>query len=270
MPEPSDAKAAFYAFMGMLLRADWTGSDGALRFTAELTLEDLAGSDFFINTRIFLTALADTGADTTATGNLNRVFVGKMFESMKFSQEYRETTRAVCKVINELDLWTLHLARVVSECAGLVARRKKRFVITKAGLALLAGEQAGALFQKLFITYFRRFDLHYDFRLREVPGIQETMAVILWRLDVVARDWRAVRDLAGEILLPEVHQRLRAAMSYQYDTEEWILSGYVLDPLEDFGLIERKKRGKYGNSEKDLIRTTKLWRKFIRFGVVIG
>jgi len=61
----------------------------------------------------------------------------------------------------------------------------------------------------LFLAYFRRFDLHYDFHLRDVPGIQQTIAVIFWRLDTVARDWKPVRGLTPEILLPGVLNQLR-------------------------------------------------------------
>jgi len=270
VPESQRDNAVFYAFLDALLRADWRQADGALRLSADLALADLMRSDFFTNARIFLTSLAETGADTTATGNLNRVFVGGMFESFKLSRTYREETRQVCKVINELDFWALHRARIVSECAGLVTRRKKRFVVTKAGLELLSDERAGELYRKLFIAYFRRYDLQYEFNLRDVPRIQRTMAVILWRLEIVARDWRVVRGLAGEILLPEVHQQLREAMVSKYDTEEWILAGYVLDALRQFGLIERKRKGEFGIEEKDFIRTTELWRKFIKFAVVVG
>jgi len=123
-----------------------------------------------------------------------------------------------------------------------------------------------SLFRTLFLAYFRRFDLHYDFHLRDVPGIQQTIAVILWRLDTVARDWKPVRGLAPEILLPGVLNQLREAMVSQYDKEEWILAGYVLDPLFDLGLIERKQRAEWPSvTEKDFIRVTALWRKFITF-----
>jgi hypothetical protein len=40
----------------------------------------------------------------------------------------------------------------------------------------------------------------------------------------------------------------------------------VLEPLWDFGLIEKKSGGElWILKEKDFIRTTKLWQKFISF-----
>jgi hypothetical protein len=58
-------------------------------------------------------------------------------------------------------------------------------------------------------------------------------------------------------------------MTTQYDKEEWILSGYVLHPLQELGLIERKHTGEWPkvSMEEDEIRLTPLWRKFIRFAV---
>ena len=51
-----------------------------------------------------------------------------------------------------------------------------------------------------------------------------------------------------------------------YDNEEWILTGYVLDPLVDLGLLETRKDDQ-GDllTEKGCVRFTDLWRKFMFF-----
>lgn len=60
-------------------------------------------------------------------------------------------------------------------------------------------------------------------------------------------------------------------MVSQYDTEEWILAGYLLNPLFDLGFIERKKKSEWPSvTEKDEIRLTALWRKFIGFAWEAG
>jgi hypothetical protein len=271
-PQPGRGREGFDAFSRGLLVANWEHPDGALRLSAGLLLADLAEADFFMNTRTLLSALSkEEGAPATATGNLSRAFVGSIFERLKLSKPYRDSVRKVCKVVNEQDVWPLHLARVVAECAGLMARRKKRFQLTKPGRALLPDETAGALYRRLFLAYFRRFDLHYDFHLRDVPGIQQTMAVILWRLDTVARDWTPVRGLGPQILLPGVLDQLHAAMMSPHDTEEWILAGYVLYPLYDLRLLERKPRSEWPSvTERDHIRISPLWRKFLSFADATG
>lgn len=265
-PEPS-GHAMFETFLHHLLLADWEALDGPLRLSADLKAADLASVDFFQNTRIFLGALAESkGVPPTATGNLPRVFVRQMFDRLQLPVGLRASTLSVCKVLNEPDVWPLHMVRIVSECAGLLSRRNKRFQLTRSGQNLLPEDQAGLLFRKLFIAYFRRFDLHYRFPYRKVPGIQQTMGVILWRLETVAQDWVPVKGLAPELLLPGVLNQLHEAMISPYDNEEWILRGYVLEPLVSLGLLEIRTEGQRDLlAEKDSIRVTDLWRKFIFF-----
>ena len=265
-PEPGNFQA-FDAFVGRLLQADWESPTGPMRFSPSLTVSDLAEAPFWQNTRLLLAALAEEqGTPATATGNLTRAFVARMFDRLAMPKRSRDSIKSVCKVVNEEDLWALHLARVVAGCAGLLARRNKRFQLTRVGRELLPDAQAGELYRRVFLAYFRRFNLEYDFFLRSVPFIQQSMAVILWRLDTVACDWTPVRGLARKILLDSVFAQLHAAMTYPHDKEEWILGGYVLGPLSDLGLLERKRSGdSWPFEEHDQVRTTALWRKFITF-----
>jgi len=255
-----------------LCEANWQDPNGPLRLNRQLLIADLENADFFQNTRQFLIALQEQGhTAATATGNLNRVFVRHMLDRVALSALERKTILLVNKVLNEQDLWVLHLSRVVSEAAGLVASRSKVFKPTKAGSALLAEEHAGELYHRLFIAYFRKFNLHYDFHVRDVPGIQQSMAAILWRVGDMLEDWRPVRGLTPQLLLPRVLQQLREAMVSPYDKEEWILSGYVLEPLRDFGLIEKRSKSDWPTiTEKDSVRVTRLWKKFISFAAFAG
>jgi hypothetical protein len=55
-------------------------------------------------------------------------------------------------------------------------------------------------------------------------------------------------------------------MVTQYDKEEWIFSGYVLEPLRDFGLIEKRSKSRWPLiTERDSVHVTPLWKKFILF-----
>ena len=51
------------------------------------------------------------GTPSTATGNLNRVCVGQRLDRLELTPLYRDSLRRTCKVINQLDLWSLHLVR---------------------------------------------------------------------------------------------------------------------------------------------------------------
>jgi hypothetical protein len=56
-----------------------------------------------------------------------------------------------------------------------------------------------------------------------------------------------------------------------YDTEECILSGHVLNPLFDLGLMERHKPDEWpGIADNDTIQVSPLWGKFISFDLQCG
>jgi hypothetical protein len=46
-------------FLRDLLLADWTSPDSPLNLNSDISLVDVAAADFFFNTRLFLTVLAE-------------------------------------------------------------------------------------------------------------------------------------------------------------------------------------------------------------------
>ena len=94
----SGAPESFDAFLCDLLVANWTSPGGPLRLSADLSLADLGTAEFFLNARLFLTALVEeNGASATATGNLNRAFVGRMFDRLKIPPLSRNPFGAAAK-----------------------------------------------------------------------------------------------------------------------------------------------------------------------------
>ena len=175
------------AQMAALLAGDW-GSRGPLRLVTHLSLAELDGSIQLVNTRRLLEALVEAGAvRLTPKGNLPRAFVAVLLDRFWWPERYLEDVRAVCKVINEGDVWPLHVTRVVLQLAGLVRRRGGALRATPEGRHLLAEERAGELFALLFRTYFRRLNLAYVTWLDEAPEIQQMVPYALWvvsQLDV--------------------------------------------------------------------------------------
>jgi hypothetical protein len=252
-----------------LYDANWEDPRGAIRFSADVKPDELARADVFHNARIFLNALLEGGgAATTATGNLTRAFVSIMCDRLRLPPNFLQITRSVSKVINEQDLWLLHEVRLRAEYGKLVARRNRRFVVTKLGRELMADERAGELFRRLFLTYFRTLDLCYLIRVREIPDIQATLAITLWRLEQVAENWRAVKGMAAQILPPRLMARMVSEQRGDFDTPDFFVSAYVLRPLHDFGLLERERESEWQLGEKDTVRVTPLFRQFIRFAAL--
>lgn len=254
------------SYLKSLYDADWEDPRGVIRFNADLKLVELARAEIFHNARIFLsTLLEEGGTPTTATGNLTREFVGQVIDRLQLPPNYLKTTRSVCKVINEQNVWALHEVRLLAEYGKLVARRNKRFTITKLGRELLADERAGELFRRLFLTYFRKLDLCYLVHLREQPMIQSTLAITLWRLEQVAEDWRAGKGMAEQILPPRVLSHMVSEQHGDFDTPDFFVAAYVLCPLRDFGLLERQRENEWRIGEEDTVRVTPLFRRFIGF-----
>jgi hypothetical protein len=84
---------------------------------------------------------------------------------------------------------------------------------------------------------FRNFDLGFLSPFRETPLVQDKMAVILWRLQLVADDWISLNELPRQVFLYAVGEQVRAASIWP-KVESDVLLGEVLRPLLWFGLLE--------------------------------
>ena len=260
---------ALNRYLKSLYDADWEDPRGVIRFSADVKFSELDRATMFHNARIFLnTLIEEGGAETTATGNLTRAFVGGICGRLRLRPKFLEDTRRICKVLNEQDVWALHEVRLLAEYGKLIARRNKRFTITKLGRELLVEERAGELFRRLFLTYFRTMDLCYLVHVREQPEIQATLAITLWRLEQVAEYWRAAKGMAAQILPPRVVAHIVSEQQSEFDIPDFFVAAYVLEPLREFGLLERQRESGWRVSEKDTVRVTPLFRRLISFAEI--
>ena len=81
----------------------------------------------------------------------------------------------------------------------------------------------------------------------------------------MAENWRAVKGMAAQILPPRVMTRMVSEQHGDYDTPDFFVSAYVLRPLREFGLLERRRESEWQLGEKDAVRVTPLFRRLIRF-----
>jgi hypothetical protein len=266
---PYGSLAALNRHLQSLYEADWEDPRGAIRFSAALKLDELSRAGIFHNARIFLNALIKEGSTpTTATGNLTRAFVGELFNRWRLSPVQVKSIRAVCKIINELDIPQLHEVRLLAQYGKLTAKRNKRLTVAKLGREFLADERSGELFRRLFLTYFRTMDLSYLVNAREEPDIQSTLAITLWRLEQVAENWRVVKGIAGQIFPPRLTAHLISKQQGAFDSPDYFAAAYVLQPLREFGLLEPRQESEWHIAEKDTVRVTPLFRRFINFAEI--
>lgn len=223
-----------------LVQSDWTSPDSAIRLNPNLTQEEIEGARILVNARLFLgRVLEEDGIKATVTGNFTREFVEGMLDRMALPDGHADSVRAVNKIINEEDLFPLHVLRILLVMAGLVRRMKGVFRITKSGKELLSDSKTGDLFALLFFTMFRKFNLAYMSWGPEQGGIQETAAFALYQISRLANWWQNAETLASKLLLPTVVERLDPP-DHPGRIRSLCESRFFL-PLEEFGLLEHRE-----------------------------
>lgn len=252
----------------LLHNCGWWAEPFPIRLEPNLSFEQVRQTQFLHNVRAFLRAVEEWGgAPTTAKGNLTRAFVEHMLERLSLKPDYLVMMRKVCKVINESDVWALHIARVVCQVGRLVRKHKKRFVLTRKARELLQEDRAGALYQHLFHTMFREFNLDYISHWAEVPGIQETIPYELYRIaQLPLGQDHDIEGLVPIVFVPAVREQISRASPME-DAAEWLMKDHLLRPLESFGLV-KIVAGKRKPPSVDLmnrVRRLPLFDVFIRF-----
>lgn len=251
--------------MRPLLYGDWHTGEG-LRITTDLTCDEVAGSDFLFNTRVVLGALRDDGpAAATATGNFSRGFVAKMVDRMRLAGDPPRYFLDRRNVLNEKDIWPLHIVRLVLSLSGLIARRKG-FRISKRGKLLLSDDHAGELYALLFRTYYRELNLGYTDGLGERPELQSSIAYSFWILGRLANDWVDCEELSGYVWLHRLGDPAPPSLPELPREARWRTMAWLIHPLIAFGLLE--ERDVPDNSllgTRVEVRKASLFDRFLRF-----
>ena len=141
------------------------------------------------------------------------------------------------KVLNETDVWPLHITRVVCEAAGMIRRRKNRFQLAKDAKGLLADSHAGELYYRLFWAYFTKFNLSYLDGLPDLHSVQQTIVYTLYKLSRMADTFTPLDQLADALFLPAVIQEIHTQFP-QHARLHWLLESRIARPLRDFALLE--------------------------------
>ncbi len=248
-----------------LIYLSWDDDNFPLKFNKKLKLSELKNSAFFANTTAFLKTLVELKNENTATarGNLNRKFVKLIFDELIIEEDQKKSILKYNKVINEPDVSPLHTIRIVCESAGLIHKRKNKFLVQKKYQDMLSDERAGELFCMLFQGYFRKFNIGYVDRLPELDFIQHTVAYSIYRLGEIADSYRRVEGLTEEILLPAVLKKIRDEIS-EHVFIEWIIGSRIIEPLIDFGLVKGRYKQFKGYSALERLRKTELFGRFVR------
>jgi hypothetical protein len=207
----------------------------------DLSLPDAKRSILSRNARTLLNALKESGGTkATVAGNLNRKFVAETMEKIDLTPRTLEIIRRANKVINEQDVWDLHLARVILELAGLIRKHSGMFKVVQKRSHLMQHENAGALYQLLFLTFFRKFNLSYLDGMAEAPFVQQAVAVSLFMVSRLMDQWEFVEDIAPALFLEQVQMQI--PVNFYSDNTSYMAYSRILRPLLQFGLLEEREQ----------------------------
>ncbi len=248
-----------------LFKSDWADGRGLMSFNKSLKLKDLQKAVTLHRARTLLGQVVQSnGVKATVAGNLNRKFVGLMVDCLSWPDDHVQNLHKMNKVINEQDVFPLHIVRIMLDLSGLLTLKKGRFSATKKGEYVLSEDKAGMLFHLLFETLFQRMNLAYLDRMASIPIFQDTIAYSLFMLSREDMGWKRNDYLASELLVPPVKWEMENAKCEPH----WFLDSRLLSPLEDFGLLQRRELPKQsappGIRE---VRKTPLFDRFISFHV---
>ena len=222
-----------------LVTADWQSAESAIRLDASAAPGELERSRTLHDARLLLGMLAERGAvKATPKGNLPRAFVGEFRERTRRRTDEREVPPAEVRLLNEEDLWPLHVPRLLLELGGLIKRRKGVFSRTRRGERLTVGGREGELLATLIRTHFRVLDLEYLDGAGPAPDFQRAIGYTLYQFGRVGGEWRTPGELTDVLMLPGIRDVLR--VSPHFDVPTLILETRFLRPLEGFGLAEER------------------------------
>jgi hypothetical protein len=238
----------------------------AIRITADLSAEQLAGSAVVRNTGILLRqAIECGGLPLTTTGNLSRRTVAAMSDLLVWPDYDHAEVLRICKVVNEPDVFPLHVIRQLAQACGLVRGRRGKLVATRLGKSLLNDTEQGRLAAVLFHLTFWHTNLGYFDRGLLGSWPQQHIGIVLWSLSVCAGDWQTPQKITRLCSIPEPE-----ALSSPVDHASLAIEYSVLRLLVWFGLMEMRTEelaGEQFRRERHYFRKTTLFDRLLAFDV---
>lgn len=231
-----------------------------LTLTSHIDAASLAGSRMLHNARWLLAAAAETPVPATKKlGNLNRRFVSEALENMRWPEGYLEQIREICKVVDEEDVHRLNLLRVALINGGMLRRYRGAFQTTKRGRHLIEPGREGALFLALWSAYFLETNLGYTDLMPYDDLLQLSAQPIMFGLLSIGDAWITMDELRNLVLVTaDVWEAEGQFFGGITGAVDFALHRRVLQPLEEFGLIEIDASSQHSIARVRAVRATPL------------
>src|SRR5580704_1502123 len=247
------------------LRREPSANQTAVRIANDLSADEIAGSAVVRNTLILLRQATERGGlPVTATGNLSRAVVAEMGKLVEWPDFDQAAAFEFHNVINEPDLFPLHMVRTLAQAATLVHAQRGKLVAAPLGQSMLNDARQGSLLAILFHIMFWRMDLEYFGRGLLGSWPQADIGIVLWSLSVSAADWQTSDELTRLCTIPEP-----ATLTGTWDRSAFAMEAKILRPLLWFGLLEYRSE-KIPNTRfgtRNYYRKTALFERLLKFDV---
>lgn len=133
-------------------------------------------------------AIGEKGLKATTTGNLPRNFCREAALRFWGEEGYREKIRY--RGINkEIDFFDMHVTRRIAKLAGLLHKYQGRFILTKEGRKLLAGQGMAWVYPRLLHSYVTKHNWAYPGSYQALPFVQRSFLFTLYLLTKYGDDW---------------------------------------------------------------------------------
>jgi hypothetical protein len=234
--------------------------------SGSLPTEAVAASRLARNARFLLDVAAHEPIPATKTlGNLNRRFVARALDEMVWPDGYIENIRYMNKAVDESDVHKLALLRIALVNARMLRRYRGAFATTKRGRQLLEAGQDGPFYQALWIAYFKETNLAYTDGLPEDPVLQWCAPQIMAAALAAGGGWVSMTDLRHSIVVSAGVWDEEERYLGRDETIDMAVKFRLLEPLDDFGLIELETTRSRGWRQVKAIRATPLLRAFATY-----
>ena len=132
------------------------------------------------------------------------------------------------------------------------------------GKEMLLPERHGALQGLLFHIALWHLNLGYFDRNPVESWPQTHTGVVLWSLSTAANDWLDRVTLTRLCTVP-----IPSVLESVWDLGTYAMDARILKPLVWFGLLEVRREGGTGSTERRFYRKTALFDRFLKFTVQV-
>lgn len=178
--------------------------DSPVQYEAAVTKETLGELPFFRLFRIYLEHIDKEGElKLTARGNLPRTLVRLLYDTKLLPEQPIES--GIVKLYKEGDSIVIQNLKLIGDMSGITKKRNNKLSLTKKGEKWYRSEKQFELFQQVFETNIRKFNLGYHDGFPQESGVQQVLPYTLYLLLKFGRELRPAAFYGEKVMTAFPH-----------------------------------------------------------------